>query len=99
MNRRIITAGMVLAAMGSLVMTARAQSSEKAVKAQGYVSVDAIRRGDKFKVAVSLQVADGYHINAHVPSEEYLVPTTLTLTAPPGIRLSDPIYPAPIERT
>ena len=98
MNRRIITAGMVLAAMGSLVMTARAQSSEKVVKAQGYVSVDAIRRGDKFKVAVSLQIADGYHINAHVPSEDYLVPTTLTLGGAPEIRFGEPAYPAATER-
>src|SRR5215470_9461488 len=97
MNRRIITAGIALIALGSIVLTARAQS-ERVVKAQGYVSVDAIRRGDKFKVAVSLQIADGYHINAHVPSEDYLVPTTLTLAGTPEIRFGEPVYPAAVER-
>src|SRR5713226_4038388 len=98
MNRRIVYAGLALMLLGSVALTARAQSSERVVKAQGYLSVDAIRPGDKFKVAVSLQVADGYHINAHVPSEDYLVPTTLTLSAPSQIRLGEPVYPAPAER-
>ena len=32
-----------------------AQSSERVVKAQGYVSTDAVRAGDKFKVAVTVR--------------------------------------------
>jgi thiol:disulfide interchange protein DsbD len=98
MCRRIFTAGFALIVLGLLALTSRAQSSERVVKAQGYLSVDAVRPGDKFRVAVSLQVADGYHINAHIPSEDYLVPTTLTLSPPSEIRLSEPVYPAPVER-
>jgi thiol:disulfide interchange protein DsbD len=97
MNRRIITAGIALIALGSIVLTARAQS-ERVVKAQGYVSVDAIRRGDKFKVAVSLHIEDGYHINGHVPSEDYLVATTVTLGGAPGVQFGEPVYPAAVER-
>jgi thiol:disulfide interchange protein DsbD len=98
MNTRFITAGSVLILFGSLAVSALAQSSDRVVKTQGYLSVDAIRPGDKFRVAVSLQVADGYHINAHVPSEDYLVPTTLTLSGSSGIHLGAPVYPAPEER-
>src|SRR5262249_20932523 len=88
-----------LTLLGSIALTARAQSSESVVKPQGYLSVDAVRPGDKFKIAISLQVADGYHINAHVPSESYLVPTTLTFDGPTEIRLSEPVYPAPVHKT
>src|SRR5215467_2539830 len=98
MNRRIVSAGFALAVLGSMTLTARAQNSERVVKAQGYLSVNAIRPGDKFRMAVSLQIADGYHINAHVPSEDYLVPTTLTLAGTPEIRFGEPVYPAAVER-
>src|SRR5262249_44032441 len=99
MNKCIVTAGLALTLLGSIALTARAQSSESVVKPQGYLSVDAVRPGDKFKIAISLRVADGYHINAHVPSESYLVPTTLTLAGPTEIRLSEPVYPAPVHKT
>src|SRR5215813_8597511 len=98
MNRRIVTTGFALTLLGSMALTARAQSSESVVKPQGYLSIDAVRPGDKFKIAVSLHVAGGYHINAHVPSEEYLVPTTLRLTGPTEIRAGDPVYPAPLHK-
>ena len=98
MNRRIITAGIALIALGSIVLTARAQS-ERVVKAQGYVSVDAIRRSDKFKVAVSLHIEDGYHINGHVPSEDDLIATKVTLGGAPGVQFGEPVYPAAVERS
>jgi thiol:disulfide interchange protein DsbD len=98
MDKRFLTAGSVLILFGTLAISALAQSSERVVKAQGYISVNAIRPSDKFRVAVALQVADGYHINAHIPSEDYLVPTTLTLTSTSDIHLGAPVYPTPEER-
>jgi thiol:disulfide interchange protein DsbD len=69
--------------------------SDKVVKTRGYASVDRIRAGDKFKVAVALEIDSGYHINAHKPSLEYLQATTVQLDAPSGIRIDEPQYPAP----
>src|SRR5262249_10754785 len=99
MNKRIVTAGLALTLLGSMALTGRAQSSGSVVKPQGYLSVDAVRPGDKFKIAISLHVADGYHINAHIPSEDYLVPTTLTLAAPNEIRVGVRDYPATSHRS
>jgi thiol:disulfide interchange protein DsbD len=62
------------------------------------VSVDAIRPGDKFKVAVAVEVGEGYHINAHRPTLDYLIPTTLALGAPTGVTFADEKYPAPKHR-
>jgi thiol:disulfide interchange protein DsbD len=74
------------------------QGSERVVKARGYLSADAVRPGDKFKVAVVLEVAPGYHINAHEPSLDYLFPTVVKFNPPAGIRIGEPKYPAPIKR-
>jgi thioredoxin:protein disulfide reductase len=72
--------------------------SDKVVKAKGYASVDSVRIGDKFKVAVALEIDSGYHINAHKPSLDYLQATTVQCDAPSGIRIDEPRYPAPMLR-
>ncbi|MEW6209613.1 MAG: cytochrome c biogenesis protein CcdA, partial [Acidobacteriota bacterium] len=72
-----------------------AQSSASVVKARGYLSVDSARPGDKFKIAVAVEVDPGYHINAHKPSLDYLHPTTLEFAPAAGIRFTDPNYPQP----
>lgn len=88
----------ILLFMGLLPMLALAQGSERVVKATGYASVDAVRPGDKFKVAVAIEVGPGYHINAHHPSLDFLIPTSVKLEPPQGISLSAEVYPAPKHR-
>jgi thioredoxin:protein disulfide reductase len=74
------------------------QGSERVIKATGYVSVDGVRPGDKFKVAVAVEVGEGYHINAHHPSLEFLIPTTVKFEPPAGVSLAEEKYPAPKHR-
>lgn len=85
---------MVGAVMLAVALLAFGQSST-VVKSKGYVSVDGVRPGDKFKIAVAIEVAAGYHLQAHVPSEAGLVATVVALTPPAGVRASEPKYPAP----
>src|SRR3982751_2168 len=94
MKRRLILVGFALLVALSSALVAFGQS-EKVVKPKGYASVDGVRPGDKFKVAVALEVAEGYHINAHVPSEDYLIATSVKLDPPSGIHISEERYPAP----
>jgi len=94
--RRI--AGLALSVLFLLPVIAVGQGSERVVKAKAYASVDAIRPGDKFKIAVALEVGDGYHINAHHPSLDFLIPTSVKFEAPQGINISDAEYPAPKHR-
>ena len=91
--------GFALVAMFLLPMVAFGQGSEKVVKAQGFASVERVTPQSKFKLAVVLEVADGYHINAHVPTLDYLIPTNVVFQPPAGIRISDPLYPPPMTRT
>jgi len=88
-------AGLILL-MGSFLF---GQTSARVVKTRGVFSLDAIRPGDAFKVAVTLEITQGYHINAHVPTLDYLIPTTITLTSPAGIHIAEPRYPSPTHQT
>jgi thiol:disulfide interchange protein DsbD len=91
--------GFALAALFLFPVLAFGQGSEKVVKAQGFASVERVTPQGKFKVALVLEVANGYHINAHVPTQDYLIPTNVVFQPPAGIRLSEPLYPPPMTRT
>jgi DsbC/DsbD-like thiol-disulfide interchange protein len=64
------------------------------VKARTVVSLEPVPQGKEFQAAVLVDIAQGYHMNSHHPSDEYLIPTTLTPTLPAGMELLDTIYPA-----
>jgi thiol:disulfide interchange protein DsbD len=50
------------------------------------------------RAVVEVTIAPGWHVNAHVPRDDFLIPTTLTLVPPTGVRAGDVEYPAPVER-
>lgn len=85
----------VIAAVG-FNRTASAQSMPNpatVVKPQTYVSLDKVPRGQTFEAAVVLEIAKGFHMNSNKPSEDYLIPTTITPNPPAGIRIVDTTYP------
>lgn len=63
------------------------------VKAQTYVSLDKVPRGQTFEAAVVVDISKGFHMNSNKPSEDYLIPTTITTNPPAGIRVVDTMYP------
>jgi thiol:disulfide interchange protein DsbD len=63
------------------------------VKPQTYVSLEPVPRGKEFQIAVVAEIARGFHMNSHHPSDVYLIPTTLTPQLPAGFKLLDTIYP------
>ncbi len=89
----------ILSALLSIGAIALAQDSStpksaaEVVKAHPYVSLEPVPRGKEFEAAVVVQIADGYHMNSHKPSDAYLIPTTLTPKLPDGIHLVDTVYP------
>jgi len=68
-------------------------SASAVVKPHIFVSLDPVPRAREFKVAVVVDIASGFHMNSHKPSEEYLIATTLTPKLPPEFELIDTIYP------
>ncbi len=76
-----------------------AQGSRRVVSVEGFASVDGVRRGDSFQVAIVLTIQQGYHINAHVPTLEYLIPTRVTFRKSEAVRMASPRYPEPLRRS
>jgi DsbC/DsbD-like thiol-disulfide interchange protein len=64
------------------------------VKLRAFVSLAPVPRGKEFQVALAVEIAHGYHMNSHHPTDKYLIPTTLTPKLPVGFELLDAIYPA-----
>lgn len=68
-------------------------SPSSVVKPRAVASLEPVPRGQEFEVAVVADIARGFHMNSHKPSDEYLIPTTLTPQLPAGLELKDTIYP------
>jgi frataxin-like iron-binding protein CyaY len=88
-----------------VAMTATAPAQDKAfaraasvLQPQAYVSLQPVPRGRSFEVAVVAKITPGFHVNAHEPSEEYLIPTKITADLPPGIVLLETTYPRGVMR-
>ncbi len=64
------------------------------VKPRAFVSLAPVPRGKEFQVAVAVDIAHGYHMNSHHPSDQYLIATTLTPKLPTGFEVLDTLYPA-----
>ena len=63
------------------------------VKPAAYVSLQPVPRGKEFQIAIVAEIARGFHMNSHKPSDQYLIPTSLTAQLPAGFQLHETIYP------
>ena len=54
---------------------------------------------DALDVLLLAEIAEGWHVNAHRPLSDALIPTTLSVTPPPGFEVGEIEYPAPERRT
>lgn len=57
------------------------------------LSIDKVQPGSQFQVAVILDIQNNWHINANIPSLDFLIGTELNLSLPQGIRVVDIHYP------
>lgn len=53
-----------------------------------------IQRGSAHPVELRFHVGTGFHVNSNTPTEEFLIPTVLTLDAPTDIIIGRVTYPA-----
>src|SRR5215475_12767374 len=99
-------AALVAVGLGALLLgprgpAAQAFTSARVVKPEAYVSLDKVPPGSPFRLAVAARIGEGFHVNAHKPSFDYLIATDLQF-APgdaAGFTLGEPIYPPPVERS
>src|SRR4030042_2230915 len=70
-----------------------AQNSDQVITAKFLTSADKFKSGDSYQLAVEIQINSPYHINAQKPSEDFLIPTTLTVEVPEGVALGKFDFP------
>jgi len=69
------------------------QSDEAVISAKFLSSVQKFKAGDSYSLAVEIRIDPPYHINAQKPSEDFLIPTTLSIEAPEGIAVGKLSFP------
>ena len=47
---------------------------------------------------LSATIAQGWHVNSHRPSEDYLIATAAKLDAQSGVTFGEPVYPAGVDK-
>lgn len=67
------------------------------IKINSYSSFDKVNAGGQFKIALKLNIKDGWHINSDMPNEDYLIPSKISIQAPKGIITEKVIYPGSEE--
>ncbi len=98
-----LLARIVFLALAIITLNASAQDSAyppaaSVLQPQAYVSLQPVPRGHSFEIAVVAKISPGFHINAHVPSEDYLIPTKIMADLSPGVLLVETTYPRGVMR-
>lgn len=86
----------IVIALTLLLGAARGQPPEapKRVKTSVLLSVDQAHPGSSFQAAVIAELEKPWHINAHKPTLDFLIPTELTLEPLDGFTIGPVQYPA-----
>jgi thiol:disulfide interchange protein DsbD len=98
-----LIARMLFLALAAIALNASAQDgslppASSILQPQAYVSLQPVPRGHAFQIAVVAKITPGFHINAHMPSEDYLIPTKITAELPAGLFLVEATYPRGVMR-
>lgn len=68
-------------------------SGKEVVSPAAYSSLDPVARGSSLQIAMVLKIRNGFHINAHEASADYLIATNLTAEPPAGFKAGNVSYP------
>src|SRR5262249_55334606 len=57
----------------------------------------AAHSGETARVALKVSLPEGLHTQSNKPRDENLIPTELSVTAPPGVTVKEIVWPAPTD--
>lgn len=63
------------------------------ITTRGYLSVDQLPPGGTCLIALEIDIAQGWHINANPAQSEFVIPSQLTFISPAGFELNQVRYP------
>ena len=70
----------------------RTKPAIEKLSAKGYLSLDKVQPGSQFEIAVVVEIADGWHVNAN-PAKESFIATELTLPEVSHLTFGEAVYP------
>ena len=89
---------LAFSALGASAQDGDLPSASSVIQPQAYVSLQPVPRGRAFEIAVVAKISPGFHVNAHQPSEDYLIPTKVTADPLPGVFPVETTYPHGLMR-
>ncbi len=66
----------------SNLLFAQFGNDEPKVNIKYFLSADKVGTGDAFKLALKVNIKEGWHINSNKPNEDFLIPTELSIINP-----------------
>jgi thiol:disulfide interchange protein DsbD len=87
----------VLLLPAQLYSTPMPQSSND-VKVSGSVSPDKIRKGQRVKATVVMEIPGGLHVQSNKPLDKFLIATKLDVETPSGMTAGPVAYPRALMR-
>ena len=79
------------AQFGDLLLDEKVPREKLSVK--NYLSLDKVQPGSQFQMAVVVEIAKGWHVNAN-PAKEGFIATQITLPEAPHLTFGEVVYPA-----
>ena len=79
------------AQFGDLLLDEKVPVEKLSVK--NYLSLDKVQPGSQFQMAVVVEIAKGWHVNAN-PAKEGFIATQITLPDAPHLTFAEVVYPA-----
>ena len=79
------------AQFGDLLLDEKGPVEKLSVK--NYLSLDKVQPGSQFQMAVVVEIAKGWHVNAN-PAKEGFIATQITLPDAPHLTFAEVVYPA-----
>jgi thiol:disulfide interchange protein DsbD len=95
---RILFLALAFFAVNATAQDSAYPAAASVLQPQAYVSLQPVPRGRSFEIAVVAKISPGFHINAHVPSEDYLIPTKIMADLSPGVFVVETTYPRGVMR-
>ena len=90
---------LVVAAFVAMPQAVPAQTWRPRAEVTPVVETASVRPGETMRLSLKVRLPEHVHVQAHEPRDPSLIPTVLTVEAPPGITVEAITYPPPTELT
>jgi thiol:disulfide interchange protein DsbD len=95
--RRLLASALAAAAIVGLTVSVSVQAQRVRATVTPVAATDGVKAGTDFRVALQVSLPEGLHTNSNKPRDKSLIPIVLTVTPPPGVTVSEIVYPPPTD--